>query len=269
MNFFHIGGLLAVLCLYPLSSALAAPVTIDGAAVREINEEPGKGQSRLGVGVTSSLNERPFVGVDRQQESLPYFSWSGGGFAVEGLDFTFDVWRSEEQQVFGLVVTPRFYEVKASFADGNELDGIESTSETWFAGLNHRVRWGHYSVLSSALYDVGGESDGTELIVSMNRLFHNGNVSLIPAVAVVWQDARLVEHFYGVEGAEVRPGRAAYGDRDSINVQGSFTVQWQPSSHWRLLGAAKLERLGDGINDSPIVDDRALVSGLLGLVYQF
>jgi len=257
-------GLAAILGLWS-GLAAAAPVTVDGAAVRELAGDA----VGLGVGATTSLNQRPFVGVDAQQESLPYFSWEKGYFAIEGLDISLDAWRGEGQS-FGLLATPRFYEVKDSFAKDGELDGIEATSDTWFAGLNYRLALpADLHLVASALYDVGGESDGVEAALSVNRPVRLGSVSLVPALGLVWQDSQLVTHFYGVDADEVAPGRPLYEDEASLNLQASLTAQWRPGRHWRLLGAVKAERLGDGIADSPIIDDRQLLSGLVGVVYQF
>ncbi len=257
-------GWMALLWLCP-GFIQAAPVTVDGAAVREVSGEA----AGWGIGATTSLNQRPFTGVGRQQESLPYFSWQHGYFAVEGLDVSLDAWRAEGQS-FGLLLTPRFYEVKDSFADDGELDGIEATSDTWFAGLNYRLALpADLHLSANLLYDVGGESDGVEAMLSLNRPVRLGAVSLVPAAALVWQDSTLVTHFYGVEADEVAPGRPRYTDESSLNAQVSLTAQWRPGPHWRLLGAVKAERLGDGIADSPIIDERDLVSALIGVVYQF
>ena len=92
---------------------------------------------------------------------------------------------------------------------------------------------------------------------------------MIPAAGLTWQDESLVEHFYGVTADETAPGRPAYGDESSLNQHLSLTGIWQPHPHWRLLGAIKGERLGDGITDSPIIEEDQIGSMLFGVIYQF
>lgn len=258
-------GVAAVLSLACVSgTVMAAPATVDSSAVREVVDE----ELRFGVGATTSINQRPFIGVGSQQESLPYFSFRFGRIAMEGLDLTVDL-ITPERQTLALIVTPRFYEMKSSFADGGELMGIEETSDTWFAGLNYRVQIGDYHLITSALKDVGGESAGTEIMVALNRPYRFGHFALVPSAGLVWQDKKLVEHFFGVDADEVAIGRPAYGDHSSLNYQISATALWQVHRQWQVLAALKAEQLGGGIADSPIIEDDQVNSALLGVVYRF
>ena len=246
------------------SIAQAAPVTVDGAAVRHT----GANDDQWGVGATVSVNERPFLGVDDQQESLPYFSGQYGRFSIEGLDMSLAL-LGETTQRLNLVAVPRFYEVKAGFADRGELDGLSTTSDTWFAGLGYQLNLAPLYVGAQALYDVGNESDGTEVTLTVSAPFGKESWIAIPAVGLTWQDENLVEHFYGVTADEVRAGRPAYGDEASLNQHLSLTGVWRPHRHWRVLAAIKAERLGDGISDSPVIEEDSISSVLFGLVYQF
>lgn len=262
IRFLHVPGTLLLLIVSGLLQA--APVTVDGAAVRStVSGEPG-----WGIGATTSINERPFVGVDNQQESLPYFSGEYRRFSIEGLDMSLALLGKEKQRL-NLVATPRFYEVKAGFADNGELNGISTTQDTWFAGLGYQLNLAPLYLNAQALYDVGNESDGTELTLSVSYPFGKDSWIVIPAAGLTWQDEKLVEYFYGVTADETAPGRPVYGDEASLNANLSLTGIWQPHPHWRLLGAIKAERLGDGITDSPIIEEDRIGSVLVGVVYQF
>ncbi|MDF1781673.1 MAG: MipA/OmpV family protein [Alcanivoracaceae bacterium] len=249
---------------FSVAAAQAAPVSVDSSAVREAKTD----DTRFGIGATTSINQRPFLGVGTQQESLPYFSFSWGRIAVEGLDITVDLFRND-QQSFGFIATPRFYEVTSGFAKEGELNGISSTDDTWFAGLNYRRKLGSYYIIANAITDVGNESDGNEVTLTVNRPYHFDRVSLIPAIGVVWQDKKLVNHFYGVDNDETTPTRSIYQNESSLNYQASLTAVFQPSTHWQFLGAVKVDALGSGISDSPIIDEDVLPSALVGAVYRF
>lgn len=43
-----------------------------------------------------------------------------------------------EKAGIDLLATPRFYEVKAAFADDGELNGIDETKPTYLAGLSEK-----------------------------------------------------------------------------------------------------------------------------------
>lgn len=263
-RFHAIRTLPALVLLSAASTLSAAPATVDGNAVRFASDsEPG-----WGIGATTSINERPFVGVDDQEESLPYFSGQYGRFAIEGLDMSFKLTANDTQRL-SLVATPRYYEVKEGFADDGELNGISTTKDTWFAGLGYNLNLSPVHVSAQALYDIGGESDGTELTLSVSSPFGKNNWLVIPAVGLTWQDESLVEHFYGVEEDETAVGRPQYGDEASLNHHISLTGMWTPHQNWRLLASIKEESLGDGITDSPIIEEDRVGSMLFGVVYQF
>lgn len=254
-----------IFTLLASQTALAAPVTIDSGSVRDSQTDT----IQWGIGFTTSLTERPFVGVDTQQESLAYLSGRYKRFAVEGLDFTFDLLPNENSNL-ALLVTPRYYEVKASFADDGELNGIDTTNPTWFAGVLYRHQFAeHYHLNANAIVDVGNESDGTEVNLSVNRPFQFDSFSLVPSAGITWQDEELVTHFYGVSNNEVTPTRPLYEDESSLNYNATLTGIWQPHKHWRLLGAIKTEKLGSGISDSPIIEDDTINSVLAGVVFEF
>ena len=242
----------------------AAPVSVDSSAVREAKTD----DTRFGIGATTSLNQRPFLGVGTQQESLPYFSFTWGPVSMEGLDLTVDLLRND-QQSFGFIATPRFYEVTSGFAKDGELNGISTTDDTWFAGLNYRRKLGKYYIVMNAITDVGNESDGNEITLTVNRPYQFDRISLIPAIGVVWQDQKLVNHFYGVDNDESTPTRPVYQNESSLNYQASLTAVWHPTVHWQFLGALKVDALGTGITDSPIIDEDVLPSALVGAVYRF
>lgn len=246
------------------ASVTAAPTAIN----TPLSRAPLDDTSHFGIGATTSITERPFIGVDRQNEGLPYFSIRYKRFSVEGLDAGLDLLKNDNS-VFGLLLTPRFYEVTSGFADEGELNGIDTTHRTVFAGVSYQCQHAQFQVAANALRDVGGESDGTEANLTVSRGFSWGDFTLAPSLGLVWQDGPLVEHFYGVDDHETAPGRPAYGEHSSLNYQAALTGIWTPGKHWHLLAVVKEDYLGEGITDSPIIDERSLTSVALGAVFYF
>lgn len=253
----------SLLCL-SASLAVAAPTAIN----TPLSRAPLDDTSHFGIGATTSITERPFVGVDEQHEGLPYFSLRYKRFSVEGLDAGLDLFK-EGNSVLGLLVTPRFYEVTAGFADNGELNGIDTTHRTVFAGLSYDYQHAMYQLSANVLKDIGNESDGLEASVTVSRGINWGDVTIAPSLGLVWQDGQLVEHFYGVDDDETAPGRPAYGEHSSLNYQAALTAIWTPGKHWHFLAVVKEDYLGEGISDSPIIDDRSLTSIAIGGIFYF
>ncbi len=244
--------------------ANAAPVAIETST---LDKDAGT-TSRYGIGFTSSFAQRPFVGVDVQDASLPYISFNYKDFYVEGLNIGYRLWKNNNVRV-DVLATPRFYEVEASFADNNELNGIDKTKPTYFAGVSTQYITHHITYTFQILTDII-ESNGSEIVVTGSKAFKPGkSFTLTPTAGITYQDSKLVDHFYGVQANEVAAGRPVYGGQGSTNIHTSLTGVWDASKHIQLLGQLKYEKLGSGIGDSPIIDDTDIVTLALGLVYRF
>ena len=252
-------------CSFFFSTLLsAAPVPI---STSTLDKDAGS-VTKYGLGFTSSIAERPFVGVDNENASLIYISLRYEDFYIEGLDAGYRLWKSKDLSL-DILATPRFYEVEASSAKNGELDGIDKTRRTYFAGLSSQYRTKPVTFTLQLLTDII-ESDGSELLLTGSKAFKPGeSFTLTPTVGITYQDDKLVDHFYGVQTHEVAAGRPAYGGHASTNYHASLTTVWDVSKHIQLLGQLKYEVLGSGITNSPIVDKDDITTVVLGLVYRF
>ena len=257
--------LTSVISIFVLSLAVqAAPVPIETSAL----PPDATGDTKTGIGFSVSVAQRPFIGVDDQDTSLPYIKFRSGNFYIEGINVGYKFIENESTS-FEVLATPRFYEVKESFADKDELDGIKETKPTYLAGVSAQYHTDFATLTLQALADVQ-ESDGYELIASLSKAYQTTeNLTLLPAIGVTYQDAELVDHFYGVQANEVAIGRPEYKADASTNTYVSLTAIWDATKHIQLLGQIKYENLGSGTTDSPIVDEDSIVTAVIGAVYLF
>lgn len=244
--------------------AIAAPAPI----VTSTQQRTSSDAQTFGIGFTSSVAERPFVGVDDQNASLLYLSYRYKKFYIEGLDIGFNLY-SDKDSAVDILATPRFYEVEPSFASNGELNGIDKTKPSYFAGVSAQLKYEHAVYTFQLLSDLV-ESDGNELVAQVSKSFKlNKELSLTPSAGMVYQDDKLVDYYYGVQANEVAAGRPLYAGKGTINYNITLNANWNLSQKLDLLGQVKYERLGDGISDSPIVDNDSTVHYTLGLVYRF
>ena len=250
--------------LLTTNTVFAAPVPVDTSALdRSLTDK-----NRFGLGGTTSLAQRPFIGVDDQSTSLPYIKYRYQDFYIEGINIGYNLYKTEQSSI-ELLATPRFYEVKQSFADDGELNGIDETKPTYLAGVSAQYQLGPATLTMQLLSDIQ-ESDGYEFILSASKPFKpHANVTIAPSIGVTYQSDELVDHFYGVQANEVAINRPLYQADASLNPHLSVTAIWQASKHIQLLGQIKYEQLGDGITDSPIVDEDSIITSVIGAVYLF
>lgn len=246
------------------SCAIAAPVPVDTSSLgRDVTD-----QSKNGLGGTLSVAQRPFVGVDNQSTALPYIKYRNKNFYIEGINAGYTLYKSTQATV-DLLATPRFYEVKESFADDGELNKIDETKPTYLAGLSAQYPVGPITLTLQLLADVL-ESVGYEAILNASKAFKlSQNLTAAASIGVIYQNNKLVDHFYGVQANEVTVDRPQYTADGSFNQHLSITGIWQVNKQIQLLGQMRYEKLGGGTTDSPIVDEDSIVTSVIGAVYLF
>ena len=247
-----------------VSWAYAAPAPIITSTI----EPQADKKQNFAIGLTSSVAQRPFVGVDNQTTSLIYISTRYKTFYIEGLDAGVNLLQSDNFNL-DILATPRYYEVKASFADNGELNGIDETRPTYLLGVSMQTGLGDVNATLQLLHDVI-ESDGNEAVLQFSKSFKaTGDLTLSPSIGATYQDKKLVNHFYGVQVNEVIANRAFYSAKSSVNYNATIHAKWNVSRHIELLGQIRYEALGDGITDSPIVDEDSIYSLTIGVLYRF
>ncbi len=225
-------------------------------------------EKRFGIGFTSSIAERPFVGVDDQSASLLYLSYKNEAFYIEGLDIGYNLYNHKTSSL-DVFATPRFYEVKASFASNGELNGIDETKPSYFAGLSSQIKTRLFTYTFQILHDVV-ESDGNEFIAQASKaLIISNDFVLTPSLGFVYQDSKLIDYYYGVQANEVISGRPLYAGKASLNYNITLNANWSATKQIDILGQIRYEKIGSGITDSPITNKDSLLFFTLGAVYRF
>lgn len=245
-------------------NVFAAPAPI----ITSTLDHSDKQENKFGIGFTGSVAERPFVGVDNQSASLLYLSYKNDFFYIEGLDIGFNVYKNKTSSL-DILATPRFYEVKESFASNGELNGIDETKPSYFGGVSSQIRTRLFTYTFQILHDLI-ESDGNEFVAQGSKSFNISNdFILTPSVGFVYQDKKLVDYFYGVQTNEVIAGRPQYTGKGSLNYNITLNANWSATKHIDILGQVKYEKLGNGIIDSPITNKDTVLFLTLGAVYRF
>lgn len=246
-----------------LTMTYAAPAPI----ITSTQDKGARADNSFGIGYTISSTERPFIGVGSQVVSQLYLSYKYKDFYIEGLDVGYNLFKNNKYHV-DFLLTPRYYEVEPAFAKGGELNGIDITKQTYFAGFSSQFQASSLTYTMQLLFDAN-ESKGFEALVQMSKSYKVGDkVTLIPSAGLTFQDAKLVDHFYAVQSHEVASGRPFYAGKSTLNYNATFNAVWNVTKHLEMLGQFKYEVLGKGISDSPIINENTH-SLTLGFVYRF
>ncbi len=251
----------ATLSLTLAAPSIAAPVSIDTSQI-----DDDSGDQKFAIGLTLSNTSRNYEGIGNQTARLPYFSANWRGLYVEGLNVGYKLSKGEKVS-WDLIAVPRF--LGYSETNSPVLTGLDDTDYSYHGGISANWETGIGRLNVQALTDLLNESSGSEIIATLSHAYQFGGLTLSPAVSVNWQDATLVDHYYGVTAAQATPDRAAYEGDSVFNTAVSLTAGYALTDSFQLIGQARADQYGSEIEDSPLVDENTTTSATIGLVYTF
>ncbi|MET0090219.1 MAG: MipA/OmpV family protein [Candidatus Thiodiazotropha sp.] len=232
------------------------------------------------VGGNLGGGRNPLVGEDGYAVLVPVVAYCGERFYANlgnpgpeffrGMgDFAGLGYHLLDDEQFTLDLVGKFGGLAVDPDDNDELDGLDERKPGFNMGLSARWDTGLGELNGQVLTDVSGRSKGQELVASYAYPLSFGAWQLRPELGVSWVSQDSVDYYVGVDEDEVRPGRAAYeGDAAAIPFA-SIQADYALTERTHLIGGIGVGRLGDGIADSPIIEERNLVGGYVGAVYRF
>ena len=150
-----------------------------------------------------------------------------------------------------------------------DLAGLDKRRLAYLAGVEFSGGTDHIEWQLQLLNDVSGVHDGSELRVASSLMGGEGDWRVGAGLGLTWKSAALVDYYYGIRPHEVTDGRSEYDGRASWNPFVKFSLSkrindaWQWRLHWHY------EWLGNGITDSPIVEQGHVSTLFFGGDYHF
>lgn len=153
--------------------------------------------------------------------------------------------------------------------DNDKLNGLRKRKPGFDAGISARWDTGYGELNGQLLTDVSNRSKGQEAIISYAYPMVSGKWTLRPEVGLSWQSSDLTDYYFGVQSDEVTVDRAVYQGDSTVTPFAGIQAEYAMSQQIHLIGGVGVGRFGDGISDSPLVDQRNVVGGFAGLIYHF
>ena len=227
---------------------------------------PSPVQWSLGLGAFSS--PRPYVGAENSQIVAPLVEVTWKKLYVQGIQAGY-----------------RFFD-SGKFAlharAGIVFDGLDPDDSPYLEGMNKRrptieggavFDWkpGKYRLSTAAYTDLLGRYYGQQASTDFSRTwtFNRYQWGFTPSIGVVWQSSKFVDYYYGVTPEEARPDRPPFEGHSAINFRSSLFGFFFVNMRIRLVGLIRIQRLDNEISNSPIVDQKRGIFGLVGITYRF
>jgi outer membrane protein len=221
----------------------------------------------VGVGIANRTERSPYRDGGTRNDVLPLYLYEGKYVYLHAYRVGLKLYDRDDNR-FDVFLAHRF----EGFPYDNipsSLAGMTERSSGVDVGVSYQRSgpWG--AVYGEYLHDTSGASEGNELRLGYNYEWKSGRWRLRPHLMVAARDAKLNDYYYGVRPDEATAIRPAYQPGSGVNGQVGLYGSYSLTERWRLLAGVAATRWAKGVRNSPIVDDRVQLSGVLGLMYDF
>lgn len=253
-----------------MAVAWPAPVTADDGtptppAAQDTAPGP-RGSVDLSIGGGVIFAPRPYEGASSAVIPIPVVNVRYKRLFAEGIRGGYQFLQSGR-------LTGNAY-LQANF------EGLESTDSPYLEGMTNRrmsadagaeivYRARPVGFRFNVLSDVLGRNSGQEVSLQALTGAPLGRGSfLLAGIGPRWVSATRVGYYYGVSGAEARPGRPEYRGTSSWNWDLSLGANVRLIGNWSLFALFSREAFGSAIENSPVVSGPAAYSMIASLTYR-
>jgi outer membrane protein len=128
--------------------------------------------------------------------------------------------------------------------------------------------WGRVRLKVAA--DILGKNEGFLADMSYSCPLSLGDVTLTPAVGLLWTSEEYNDYYYGVsQGESCRSGLSTYEAGDGISPYASMRIDYALDTHWGLYAIASAMVLSNEVHDSPMIGERVKYGIGGGVSYTF
>ena len=244
---------------------LMAAMTSLSAQAQSGEDEDGD-ESHWGLGIGTTLLQRPHRDIDDEVKVFPVVSYENRWVSLAGSRFDLKVNESER---LSFRARARYTLDGYKSGDSEFLRGMEDRDDSvWLGGaLVWRLPVAELS--AEYLADAMGNSKGSRAHLQAERRFGFGRFGLTPRIAAEWVDKKYVAYYYGVLPDEATLVRPAYAGKSTVNVEGGVRADYTFGRKHTVFLDLGVTGYGSAIKDSPIVDGSNQTRASLGYVYRF
>lgn len=251
------------------SMVAAAVLVVAGSGWVAQGQDEGPDQ-RWSVGALGLLNVSPFAGDDAEVLPVPYISYRGERFYLEGLEAGYHLLKPQRGPGPAFVLD---MVTAARMTPGTSRDKV-----TVDAGLRLGVEGKYGSLSLTGLQDITGEHDGTELRAAYSYTFRSQDYFITPSIGASWQSRKLANHMWGVtpeqQAGMVEDGEDVilpiYSLPDSVlNYEAGLTAVYMLGDRLNLIGFSRASYLDKDVRDNPGIDKKYDLTVGFGIAYSF
>lgn len=252
-------------------------IALCGAVSNAAAQQPGQGAPEgttwgLGVGLIS--NQKPYKGMDRENQLLPLILFENRyvqvfGPVVEAKLPSLELGGAQRID-FRLVAQMNLDGAGYEADDAPILAGMGERKGGFWGGAKAKWRNGVADVNVEWLADISNNSQGQRLSLGLEKTWRFGDkLMLTPRVGVAWVDSNYVDYYFGVSSSEATAWRPAYVGKSGVIPGAGARAVYRFDSHHSVMFDVRVVSLADSIKDSPLVDTSTENRVLMAYTYRF
>ncbi len=220
---------------------------------------------QMGVGVSSGMS--PYKGISSITIPLPDIELNYKSVFVEGINAGYNIYDTENLQL-SVMALPVLLGYRSK--DSDALKGMDNRHMSIEGALRMKYTFEKSFFATTFSHDVSEASNGYTFNVAYNyTLFETFNQGLSLYAGAEYLSDKKSTYYYGVKAKEATPSRARYDADGAFNPFIGLSEVFALSKTWSMLANVEYKRLDSTIYQSPIVDDRYMLSGYLAIIYRF
>jgi MipA family protein len=265
-----VGVLLASTLALPVLAQVATPMPTQGNGVQDPPQQgpatERQARSPWSVGIGSFSKTSAYADAKGTVTVLPLLGYDNGVVKWQGptLDVALPV-----PKPYAFSLHARYQDDGYSADDSIALAGMEPRKASVWLGVAGGARVGPVNLTGQWMADALGNSKGQQLRLGVATLVPAGKWFVSPRLALVWQDAKTVDYYYGVKAHEVTASRKAFSGEAATSVELGVAVVYAFDSQHAVVADLSTTRLPSGITDSPLVSRSQVHKLRLGYAYRF
>ena len=226
--------------------------------------------SPLSIGVGPYFQTQPYKGADTKIVPSPvvffdnhlfYVRWTRVGAYFLGDskdDFSWAFSLSAEPQPLG-------YSAK----DSSYLHGMMNRDSSLQGGLGFDMQYKDTFFNAVLFQDLLGKSNSYLARAELGQHVTIDKWKLYPSIMLTYHAAKFNDYYYGVSQSEATSTRPVYSPSSSVDLSFESYAKYDFSSKWSTLLNFRADYLGKSEQDSPILSDKYMYSGLISLMYKW
>ena len=211
------------------------------------------------------VSEKYYMGSGARILPIPLIGYKGERLNIYGPFVRYDVIQ-EDSVTVDIRLAPRF--------DGFDIDdsiifnGMTERKWSIDGGVGVQFRVDNWKLSNTVVFDILSRSKGLEASTAISYVFRDRGLSIEPRVGIRWQDANMIDYYYGVQAGEATNPRPQFTGKSSWIVEAGVTLansfdwgrgQMQMSHEW----------VDDAVFNSPLVDKNKAFKLMINLSRYF